>query len=150
MRRLLTGFEKYSVKGLVVRATTIKDGLTAATWCSEPWPSPFPQKTLVISKISDFLLKASAAADGGSDRIAARDAARVVMEGFLTSAAPYLQALAAGDEAGLSTALRRNVWVKEAAPEGAPEALAREAMRADGILAGQPVAALREGKVHFA
>jgi len=97
MRRLLTGFEKYSVKGLVVRATTIKDGLTAATWCSESWPSPFPQKTLVISKISDFLLKASAAADGGSDRIAARDAARVVMEGFLTSAAPYLQALAAGD-----------------------------------------------------
>lgn len=97
MRKLLTGFEKYTIVAMVRRATSIKDGLTEASWCNDPWPAPFPSKANVIASISDFLTKASAAEDGGKDRIAARDAARVVMEGFLTSAAPYLQALAAGD-----------------------------------------------------
>lgn len=75
---------------------------------------------------------------------------KMLWEGFHGRAQAYAEALAAGDEAGLAAALARNVWVTEPAPEGAPEAVAREAMRADGVLAGQAVAALLEGKVHFA
>jgi cytochrome b pre-mRNA-processing protein 3 len=74
---------------------------------------------------------------------------KMLWEGFHGRAQAYAEALAAGDEAGLSAALRRNVWVTEAAPEGAPEALAREALQADRVLAGQTVSALLEGKVHF-
>ena len=97
MRKLLTGFDKYSLKALVVRSTSIKNGLTAATWCNDPWPSPFPSKAQVITAINDFLTKTTQAEDGDKGKAGARDAARVVMEGLLTSAAPYLQALAAGD-----------------------------------------------------
>ncbi|MDB5378471.1 MAG: ubiquinol-cytochrome chaperone [Rubritepida sp.] len=74
---------------------------------------------------------------------------KMLWEGFHGRAQAYAEALAVGDEAGLSAALRRNVWVTEAAPEGAPEALAREALQADRVLAGQTVSALLEGKVHF-
>lgn len=75
---------------------------------------------------------------------------KMLWEGFHGRAEAYADALAAGDEAGLAAALARNVWVKEAAPDGAPQALAREAMRADSVLAGQKMAALLQGKVHFA
>lgn len=97
MKKLLTGFSSMSVASLIVRTTMIKDGLTAVTWCNDPWPSPFPSKAQLIASIEEFLLKASAAEDGDKGKIAARDAARAVMEGLLISAAPYLQALAAGD-----------------------------------------------------
>lgn len=75
---------------------------------------------------------------------------KMLWEGFHGRAEAYAAALAAGDEAALAAALARNVWGKAPAPAGAPEALARQAIRADGVLAGQPVAALLEGKVHFA
>jgi cytochrome b pre-mRNA-processing protein 3 len=75
---------------------------------------------------------------------------KMLWEGFHGRAQAYAESLAAGDEAGLSAALARNVWVNEPPPDGAPEALAREAMRSDGILASQPISALLEGKVHFA
>lgn len=101
MRVLLTGFGKYTIEKLVVRANAIKDGLTAATWCNDPWPSPFPSKAQVVAAAGDFLAKAALADDGGAGPIANRDVSRGVMEGLLTSAAPYLQALAAGDLAKL-------------------------------------------------
>ena len=74
---------------------------------------------------------------------------KMLWEGFHGRAQAYAAALEAGDEAGLAAALARNVWVAVAAPEGAPEALARHVMRADAVVAGQSVAALLEGKVHF-
>jgi len=74
---------------------------------------------------------------------------KMLWEGFHGRALAYAEALDAGDEAGLAAALARNIWVTEAAPAGAPEAVARQAIRADAIIAGQAVAALLEGKVHF-
>lgn len=75
---------------------------------------------------------------------------KMLWEGFHGRAEAYAAALAAGDEAALAAALARNVWVKEPAPEGASEALARQAIHSDEVLAGQPVEALLEGRVHFA
>lgn len=75
---------------------------------------------------------------------------KMLWEGFHGRAEAYAAALAAGDEAALAAALARNVWTQEPAPEGAPEALAREAMGADAVLAGQDVATMLQGKVFFA
>ncbi|WP_421989229.1 ubiquinol-cytochrome C chaperone family protein [Roseococcus sp.] len=75
---------------------------------------------------------------------------KMLWEGFHGRAQAYAEALAAGDVENLAAALERNVWVKEAAPEGAPATLARHVMQADAVLAGQPVAAMLAGKVHFA
>ncbi|MBS7813152.1 ubiquinol-cytochrome C chaperone family protein [Roseococcus pinisoli] len=75
---------------------------------------------------------------------------KMLWEGFHGRAQAYAEAIAAGDEAGLAAALARNVWVREDAPEGSAEALAAQALRIDGVLAGQALAELLQGRVHFA
>ncbi len=75
---------------------------------------------------------------------------KMLWEGFHGRAQAYAEAIAAGDASALAAALERNIWVSEPAPEGAPAALAARALRIDGVLAGQDVAGLLQGEVHFA
>lgn len=75
---------------------------------------------------------------------------KMLWEGFHGRNQSYAEALDADDAAALAAALERNIWVKEAAPEGAAAALARHAQALDVALAGQPVEALLKGKVRFA
>jgi cytochrome b pre-mRNA-processing protein 3 len=74
---------------------------------------------------------------------------KMLWEGFHGRAQAYIEAIEAGDDAALAAALMRNVWVKELAPDGAPEALARHARAVEATLAPQSFAALAEGKVVF-
>ncbi len=75
---------------------------------------------------------------------------KMLWEGFHGRTQSYAEALDAGDNAALATALERNIWVKEPAPEGAGLALAEYAARVDASLGGQDVEAMLKGEVHFA
>lgn len=75
---------------------------------------------------------------------------RAMWEAFHGRAAAYQAALAAGDDGALEEALRRNVWRGAVPGEGdVAGLLARIVRRRDAALAGQALAGLREGKVHF-
>ncbi len=73
---------------------------------------------------------------------------RDMWEAFHGRAMAYEACLAAADFAGLTTALARNVW-RGAPPAGAAEALAQVALAQDRALAGQNLAELAAGRVHF-
>lgn len=75
---------------------------------------------------------------------------KMLWEGFHGRATSYGEALDQSDTAALATALERNIWVKEPAPPGAAMELARHAERLSALLAGQELAALLRGEVHFA
>jgi cytochrome b pre-mRNA-processing protein 3 len=74
---------------------------------------------------------------------------KMLWEGFHGRAQAYIQAIEAGDDAALEAALLRNVWVKDPAPDGAPEALARHARAVEAALAPQDFATLAAGRVAF-
>ena len=74
---------------------------------------------------------------------------KMLWEGFHGRAQAYIQAIEAGDDAALASALARNVWVKEPAPDGAAQALAGHALAVEAALAPQPFAALAAGRVSF-
>lgn len=71
-------------------------------------------------------------------------------EAFHGRAAAYESAVDANDEVAMAEALTRNLWRGEAAPAGAAESLARYALAAAGLLAPQPISALKRGGVQFA
>ena len=74
---------------------------------------------------------------------------KMLWEGFHGRAQAYIAAIEAGDDTALAAALRRNVWVKEPAPDGAPEALARHARAVEAALRPQDFAALAAGRAQF-
>ena len=74
---------------------------------------------------------------------------KMLWEGFHGRVRAYMQAIDADDAAALAAALRRNIWVKEPPPEGAPETLAAHARAVVAALAPQPFAALARGEVQF-
>jgi len=75
---------------------------------------------------------------------------KMLWEGFHGRAQSYAEALDAGDTAALATALERNIWITEPAPEGAALALAAQAGRLDALLAGQEFALMLKGQARFA
>jgi cytochrome b pre-mRNA-processing protein 3 len=73
---------------------------------------------------------------------------RTMWEAFHGRSAAYAAALTAGDAAGLSAALARNVW-RGKPEDGAAAALARMAMAQHAHLAGQELGGLLRGEVGF-
>jgi len=73
---------------------------------------------------------------------------RAMWEVFHGRAKAYASAIEAADRGALEAALARNVW-RDAAPTGGAAALADVVLAQTAHLAGQPLAALAAGNVHF-
>jgi cytochrome b pre-mRNA-processing protein 3 len=73
---------------------------------------------------------------------------RAMWEAFHGRAKAYASAIEAADRGALEAALARNVW-RDAAPTGGAAALADVVLAQTAHLAGQPLAALAAGNVHF-
>ena len=73
---------------------------------------------------------------------------RAMWEAFHGRAMAYEAPLSDQDAPALAAALGRNVW-RGAAPAGSADALARAALAQTRRLAGQDIAALARGEVHF-
>jgi cytochrome b pre-mRNA-processing protein 3 len=74
---------------------------------------------------------------------------KVMWEAFHGRSVAYTAAMTAGDTVALEAALERNVWRGEPPPEGATASLGRLTLVQDAHLAGQDLAGLARGSVHF-
>lgn len=111
------------------------------------WPAPGPAMAQAVfdAMFADMDLNLR---EMGVGDLSVPKKMRAMWEAFHGRALAYDAPLDAGDEAGLSVALARNVW-RGAAPAGAPERLARAALAQDRHLAGQGMEVFRRGAVTF-
>jgi hypothetical protein len=117
--KLITTFTKLSGSDFLTKAGNIVNSLRRNPNFPEPWIAQVGTFDNLNAVFTAYQKSYAAAIKGDRDRIEERKAARAALETHLKMLAPYLEAVAAGDIAKLSSTgydLRRNI-TRSARPE---------------------------------